>query len=646
MQLFHRLGFQIGLGVTGMLVLLTAVLFVPLFNQSRTALIGSYEEKQVMSLNVLVDKLVNERGLNVQRNANGEITGATAAAIEAFSNHDLIDSVGAISGETATVFVWDDAENDYVRRSTNIIKPNGERAVGTPLGQSNPVYAAMRRGEVFRGEATILGKEYLTIYVPVETPAGDPLGILYVGVAQEKMAASIAEMLWTGLAIAAAALSVFTAITVFAVRFLLAPIGRLGAAVDAVRNKHYDTAVPYVDRPDGVGIVARSVDEFRHQLRDADEIRATEQHTEQLRSTLFDALCTSMDALKNGAVNTRIESGAWAELGAKANEICANFNELSETFGALTSEVRRSLTSVQESAADLKSMSGDISRRAENQAATLEESAAALEEMSSSVKAAAERAQAANDMAEENRRRAESGTDVMQRALSSMANISKSSNDITNIISVIDDISFQTNLLALNAGVEAARAGESGKGFAVVASEVRSLAQRASESAQEIRDLVLASAALVEEGEQLMQETHSTFTEIVERSGQVTGLVSEIAVSAREQAIGVQEINAGVSQLDSVTQENAAMVVELNTTSDRLNAKAEKAAAVVAAFLNADEPTARPMDIADVPLNSGNQKAAPKSDDRKGDAWTQSEIAHSEAPLKMTGTDGGDWSEF
>lgn len=645
-RVFNRLGVQIGLGVALLFCLLTAALFVPLFYQSKNALLENAAEKQSMSINVLANEMARSQNLTISTGPDGQIAGAVAPEIATFENHDLIDLVGTISGETATVFVWDETQKDYVRRSTNIVKPDGNRAVGTVLGQSNPVFAAMRRGDVFRGEATILGKRYLTIYVPVETPTGTPLGILYVGVSKDTLNASVSAMLWSGLGIALLSLGGAIGVLALALRWILAPVGQLGAAVTAIRKKRYETIVPHTNRPDSVGAVARSVEMFRAQLKDAETNRLAEEEMHQKRAALFDALRNAMDALKNGQVGTQVADNVWAGLGDDAFELCANFNGLSKAFETLIEQMQTSIAVVLEGADDLKSTSTDMSRRAEGQAATLEQSAAALEEISSAVNASAERAQKANEMADDNRHRAESGTEVMQRALSAMSNISKSSEEITNIISVIDDIAFQTNLLALNAGVEAARAGEAGKGFAVVAAEVRSLAQRASESAREIKALVTTSAGHVEEGERLMHDTHSTFSAIVDGTGNVTALISEMASSAQEQATGIHEINTGVSELDSVTQQNAAVVMEVNSTSERLTQQAEKVVSVIASFLKRDASSARANrasvdEVAPVAMVSGS--GAKNSD---WDRAAASGNARAAAPRATEDAGGQLWANF
>ncbi|MVO18740.1 methyl-accepting chemotaxis protein, partial [Parasedimentitalea huanghaiensis] len=233
---------------------------------------------------------------------------------------------------------------------------------------------------------------------------------------------------------------------------------------------------------------------------------------------------------------------------------------------------------------EISQASDDLSQRTESQAATLEQTAAALEEMTTSVKSASEGARSVEGIVNEAKSEAEASGTVVQNAVSAMTEIEDSARHISQIISVIDDIAFQTNLLALNAGVEAARAGEAGRGFAVVASEVRALAQRSSDAAMEIKTLIGDSSKQVEQGVDLVGKAGTALNSIVERVSHISQLVSEMAVGTSEQSTGLGEINLGVTQLDQVTQQNAAMVEEATAASHLLNTDANKLAKLVSHF--------------------------------------------------------------
>jgi methyl-accepting chemotaxis protein len=231
---------------------------------------------------------------------------------------------------------------------------------------------------------------------------------------------------------------------------------------------------------------------------------------------------------------------------------------------------------------------------------------------------------------------------VVQKAVAAMTAIEKSSDEISQIVGVIDDIAFQTNLLALNAGVEAARAGDAGRGFAVVASEVRALAQRSSEAAKQIKTLIAGSSDQVANGVSLVGEAGEVLTRIAKHISHISGLISEIAAGAAEQSTGLAEINIGVTQLDKVTQQNAAMVEEATASSHALNAEAGNLGELVARF-QLDSTTAPAAAAPSRPAENVMVFQSPRSQQKPAKA----------APSAMTGTHGrtestgsDDWQDF
>ncbi|SLN47988.1 Methyl-accepting chemotaxis protein I [Aquimixticola soesokkakensis] len=296
----------------------------------------------------------------------------------------------------------------------------------------------------------------------------------------------------------------------------------------------------------------------------------------------------------------------------------ADYESLRLDFNSAVTRLQDAILSVVENAdmirgeaSEISNAADDLSRRTEKQAATLEETATALDQLTASVHTAADRANQASTMVGDARKNAEASGDVVREAVTAMSEIENSSNQISKITSVIDDIAFQTNLLALNAGVEAARAGEAGRGFAVVASEVRALAQRSSDAAREINQLITASSGQVTRGVNLVDEAGGALKGIVVSVTNIATQVEEIAISAREQSSGLAEINSAVNQLDQVTQQNAAMFEQTTAASHALNREAETLSRTTAIFTVATTPSARRAHPAPASVPSPPRPTAP-----------------------------------
>ena len=299
----------------------------------------------------------------------------------------------------------------------------------------------------------------------------------------------------------------------------------------------------------------------------------------QVLQPLKDA-ATHFDRIASGDLTQRVAVNSTNEIGVLFTALKRMQESLTRTVG----EVRRSVTEINTGAAEISSGNTNLSARTEEQAASLEETAASMEELATAVKQNTEHAHQANSLAAESRGVALRGGQAVGQVVETMARISESSRRISEIVSVIDGIAFQTNILALNAAVEAARAGEQGKGFAVVAGEVRTLAQRSAQAAREVKDLIEQSSSNVDSGAEQVRAAGDTMQEIVDSVQRVTQIMAEITEASTEQSIGIDQINRAVTQMDDVTQQNAALVEEAAAAASSLEDQAKRLAATAAFF--------------------------------------------------------------
>jgi methyl-accepting chemotaxis protein len=265
---------------------------------------------------------------------------------------------------------------------------------------------------------------------------------------------------------------------------------------------------------------------------------------------------------------------------------------MNDNLVALVGQLRSGTDTISTASAEIAAGNMDLSSRTEAQASSLEETAASMEELTSTVKHNAASAQEANRLASDATDVARQGGDVVGEVVSTMANINDSSRKIVDIISVIDGIAFQTNILALNAAVEAARAGEQGRGFAVVAGEVRNLAQRSAAAAKEIKQLIGDSVDKVDAGSRLVEKAGATMQNVVASIGRLSGLVGEISVASNEQQEGIEQVNVAITQMDGITQENAALVEQAAAAAASMQEQAEQLARLVGTFKLAHQPVA------------------------------------------------------
>lgn len=381
-------------------------------------------------------------------------------------------------------------------------------------------------------------------------------------------------------------------LAVLVARLVTGRIAGLATSVERIKAGDYDSDVEQAETSDEIGDIAKTLRVLKADLAAGVEARAQQDRVAESQAHVVEALRDGMQSLAAGDLNCHIHT----QLSEDYEALRGYFNDTVDALAVIIGELRQSAESIDHDANVMSDGAESLSQRTENQAATLEQTAAAMEEITASVSSTAEGAREIVSAINIAHDQAQRGEEVRGRAVEAMGAIEHSSKQISQIIQVMEDIAFQTNLLSLNAGVEAARAGEVGRGFAVVASEVRALAQRSSDSASEIRNLIQNSNESVSNGVKLVTEMGNAIEGILHEVSAVTDRVQSIAAGASQQATGLGEINNGISMLDQVTQENAAMVSEAAATGRTLQDKAGGLRTLVARFRMDGVELQTPMD--------------------------------------------------
>ncbi|MCP8882688.1 methyl-accepting chemotaxis protein [Devosia sp. XJ19-1] len=619
------------LSIIGSIAAVSGAIYMSLHSQSMA------DSRVQQETNLGVAATILERRISgsvLTWSEEGAIAAFQSWAIPPFYDTEVIDSVTRVTKQDAAIYVTDSATGDMLAKTTSLVLPDGTRAVGGALKADSAVVAQINAGEMVLGQVEIDGVPYYAALQPIQKTSGEVMGAIFAGTPMSNVEAAANSVLGLIAMVGGAATIGFGLIGFVASRMITRPIPKLAGTMEIVAQGNYEVDVPYTEKGNEVGAMARAVEVFREnglrvsQMTEAEAARiiADEEKRREMMSELQGAFGVVVDAAIAGDFTQRVT----AEFpDAELNGLASSVNNLVETFDRSVAEVgevlgamadtdltrrmtgdydgafaklksdinavgdkltevvlqlRRTSGSLKTATGEILSGANDLSERTTKQAATIEETSAAMEQLASTVLANAERAKNASASASKVTQTAEEGGKVMDAANEAMERITASSSKISNIIGMIDDIAFQTNLLALNASVEAARAGDAGKGFAVVAVEVRRLAQSAASASSDVKALIEQSSGEVTTGSKLVGEAAGKLASMLEAIRENTQSLEAIARDSAEQATSIEEVTAAVRTMDEMTQHNAALVEETNAAIEQTEAQASELDRIVDIF--------------------------------------------------------------
>jgi methyl-accepting chemotaxis protein len=454
-----------------------------------------------------------------------------------FSDHKIVDRATSYVGGNATLFVYDDASQQFVRRTTNVKKENGDRAVGTQLAADHPAQAVLRRGEAYKGPAVLFGRRFYTAYQPVFGAAGKVIGIVYVGIPIAELDGVLWQALWAMTIAAVMAALLVLGMTMLIVRRVTKPLKAVTETLTVLAEGEEDVEVTHTGRYDEIGAIARTVGVFKNNRSERRQLEAERISDEKL----------AMDRRK-AELNQFVEDFR-ARIGGIIERVLNSSGQFEKDAQQL------SLTA--DATAKMSGQSAATSRRASEH---VRSAAAASNELSQSIVEISRRVQESNGVAADAVKQADA-TDERMRELSAAGD------RIGNVVKLITSIAGQTNLLALNATIEAARAGDAGRGFAVVAQEVKNLAGQTAKATEEISAHIINMQRATEESVGAIKAIGLTIERISEITTSISSAVEQQGTATQSIAEGVQAAAGGTLDVADNVEHVANNARETGTTS-------------------------------------------------------------------------------
>jgi methyl-accepting chemotaxis protein len=476
---------------------------------------------------------------------DGDVARVEMADMPAFKDHAIVDRAVSYVGGNATIFVHDPKTDQFVRRTTNLKKENGDRAVGTELAADHPGQAPLRRGERYTGPAVLFGTHYYTAYHPVLNSAGKTIGILYVGIPiahyDAMLSQAISSMLW---AAGLGALGVML-LSIFLVRRGIKPLQSVTQALTELAGGNLETEVGHTQRADEIGTIARALDVFKvaaiDRKRLEEEQKAAQARVAGERRQELQRFVAEFETTVGGIIDSVSQSS----------------KEFADVAGTLA-----------ETARTTEQMSGKAAHASEQASSNVRSAAAAAEELSSSIAEITRQVQESNRIA----------ADAVNQARTTdqrIADLSQAGTRIGDVVKLITSIAEQTNLLALNATIEAARAGDAGRGFAVVAQEVKVLAGQTAKATEEISAQIASMQTATADSVVAIKEIGATIGQMSEIAAAIAAAVNQQGTATQQIAHDVQSAATGTADAAASSTDVAKGSSETGAASSRLLASAQ-----------------------------------------------------------------------